>query len=462
MAHLLKKSLASSLCLAVLLPSFASAGQIVSAPVQVPAGALGAGVAAAGVRSPVTAPLQAPSLLSVPTLRPTLSPSLTPSIAAPAAAPAVVQAAAHPMAIAAAPMAVLPSAVAAAAAPQARSPEFAATVGTLERTVQKGTPAGSYAVRLGTLFDGVKGRTGAALDAPAVAARSFEARPSALGRAPISAPRSGVTPAPAPRPSAARRSIGVLAIAAVAAAAFFAAPAIALAAPAVAAGGVSASVIAAIHPAASMLASVAGAIYGLIVARKQGGPEPSAGAVLASMLRYGMLAGAGVYILGDLSQVIFLGSGAAGLTPLPLAVATAALGQSAFQGTFSEAATTPADRLMAAFPAVAGALGLSTGFFFAPQGLLFTALVGAMSATGVAGAVYAAVFKPGTSAAAGPSSMARGYVLQALMSGLALAVTSPWLIAPFVALAAWGFWDVLSTSARAVLAALGYGGASKA
>ena len=36
------------------------------------------------------------------------------------------------------------------------------------------------------------------------------------------------------------------------------------------------------------------------------------------------------------------------------------------------------------------------------------------------------------------------------MTGLALAVTSPYLAAPFMALAAWGLWDVLGTLVREV------------
>ena len=50
--------------------------------------------------------------------------------------------------------------------------------------------------------------------------------------------------------------------------------------------------------------------------------------------------------------------------------------------------------------------------------------------------------------------MARGFVLQSLMTGLALSMASPYLAAPFLALAAWGFWDVISTTVSAVEARL--------
>ena len=202
----------------------------------------------------------------------------------------------------------------------------------------------------------------------------------------------------------------------------------------------------------SAVAAAAGAVYGLIASRHKDGTPTSTGEALSSMLRYGMLAGAGVYVLLDMTQVLFTGLSAVGLKPLSSAVATAALGQSAFQGTFKDPATSPADRIMSTFPAVAGALGLSVGaaLSLAAPSLLFTAAVAAMSATGVASAIYATLFTPGKSPETGPAVMARGYVFQALMTGLALAVASPVLSTVFLALAAWGLWGVLSTTLREI------------
>ncbi|MDE2292434.1 MAG: hypothetical protein KGL53_10155, partial [Elusimicrobia bacterium] len=214
-----------------------------------------------------------------------------------------------------------------------------------------------------------------------------------------------------------------------------------------------AAVVAAVHPAASIVAGVLGAMYGLYAAHRNGA-DPSAGVVLSTMLRYGVLAGAGAFVVGDLGRVLILGFPAVGLTPLPSAMATAALGQGAFQGKFSDAATSSADRLMSAFPAVAGALGLSVGVSIAAHSLILSIATGAMAATGVAAAVYAALYDPAVSPATGPARMARGYVLQALMTGLALAVTSPYLFWPFAILAAWGLGDVMWAAARAAWAAI--------
>ncbi len=72
--------------------------------------------------------------------------------------------------------------------------------------------------------------------------------------------------------------------------------------------------------------------------------------------------------------------------------------------------------------------------------MAFTIATNAMAATGVATvALYAAIFTPGRSYANSPARMATGYVLQALMMGLALAVTSPWLFWPFALMGAAGF-----------------------
>jgi len=201
-------------------------------------------------------------------------------------------------------------------------------------------------------------------------------------------------------------------------------------------------------------AAAAGAVYGLIASRRKDGTPATTGEAMTSMLRYGMLAGAGAYVLLDLTQMLFLGASASGLQPLTSAVATAALGQSAFQGTFKDAATSSADRIMSAFPSVAAALGLSVGVVLTmavPTTFLAAALsiaAGVMSVTGVAAALYAALYTPGKSPENGPARMARGYVLQALMTGMALALSNPYFVVPFLLLGAWGFWDVISTTMR--------------
>ena len=172
---------------------------------------------------------------------------------------------------------------------------------------------------------------------------------------------------------------------------------------------------------------------------------------MAAALRMGIVSGAGVFVLFDLAQVLFLGAAASALTPLSSALATAALGQSAFQGKFTDPAASAADRIMGAFPAVAAALGLSVGVLLTAPALLPMLSLGAMSLTGVAAAFYSALYRPGRSPAEGPAAMARGYVLQSLMTGLALAVSGPYLAVPFMALAAWGLWDVLGALVREVL-----------
>jgi len=228
-------------------------------------------------------------------------------------------------------------------------------------------------------------------------------------------------------------------------------PTLALAAGVPVAGVVSAtSVMGWLHPTASVVAAVVGAAYGAFVAYRKDGPPPSAVEVFASILRYGILGGAGVYACMDLSQVVFLGLRGA-VSPLPAALATAALGQTAFQGKFTDPATSSADRIMAVFPVVAAALGLSIGGLKVSPDLLYSLGVGAMSATGVATALYAALYKPGQSPADGPAHMARGYVLQALMTGFALAVANPTIALAFAALAALGLGDVIYATGRAVV-----------
>ena len=87
--------------------------------------------------------------------------------------------------------------------------------------------------------------------------------------------------------------------------------------------------------------------------------------------------------------------------------------------------------------------------FAAPAlSLSFTIAMGTMAATGVASALFTYFFKPGVSPSDGPGLMAKGYVAQALMLGLALAMTSPWLFGGFALLGMFGFGLVLRTTAR--------------
>jgi hypothetical protein len=179
--------------------------------------------------------------------------------------------------------------------------------------------------------------------------------------------------------------------------------------------------------------------------------------VFSSILRYGVLGGAGAYILLDLSQIATTGVAAIGLKPLTSAIAIAALGRTAFQDKFMAPTTTSADRIMGAFPAVAAAVGISVGIgmsaLVAPAlPLSFVLATGAMAVTGVATALYAAIFKPGQSLINGPERMAKGYVLQALMMGLALAMTNPYLFWSFAIMGAGGFGLVLWTTALEIWA----------
>lgn len=209
------------------------------------------------------------------------------------------------------------------------------------------------------------------------------------------------------------------------------------------------SLLSAYHPLVSAAGAVAGAVYGMYAARSKTG-EASSGEVFASILHYGVLGGAGVFVLMDLTQMAFVGVTAVGLKPLSAAVATAALGRTAFQGKFADPATTSADRIVGAFPAVAAALGISLGVvtaLVAPP-IAETLAMGAMSITGAAAALYATIFKVGRSPSEGPARMGKGFVLQALMTGLALAVHGPALFWFFAALGAAGFGLVLWTVGR--------------
>lgn len=309
--------------------------------------------------------------------------------------------------------------------------------------------------RISNLFDGTKRSAALAAGDPVEAGQASSPRAWGLQRsAPVTETKTAVA-APAAAAPAKRLSktalLGTLAVAA----AVLLMPTIALAAAPAAAVSASGVAIAAYQPLFSSFAAAAGAVYGLFAARKKYGQAPSAGEVLASVLRYGILGGAGVYALMDLSQVFFFGMSVLGVNPLPSAAATAALAQSAFQGKFADKETTSADRVLGAFPAVAAALGLGVGLALAAPSVLMTAATTAMSITGVSAAIYSALYKPGRSPADGPSKMARGFVLQSLMTGLGLAVANPAFATPLLLLGAWGLWDVVSTAWTEAASALG-------
>lgn len=223
------------------------------------------------------------------------------------------------------------------------------------------------------------------------------------------------------------------------------------------AASASISYLASIKPAAAVAGGGLGVIYGMLAsyAGSKDGEGSSNGDFVSSILRYGALGYAGVYALFSMIPTTFAGPTAIGLTSLSGAAAIAAFGRTAFQGKFSDPATTGADRLLGAFPAIAAAVGLgvaaATGLMtlVAPS-LAPTLAAGAMAATGVATAFYVTGYQPGRSPDS-PAVMAKGFVLQALMTGLALAVSAPALFWPFTALAATGFGLVLWATAREII-----------
>jgi hypothetical protein len=313
-------------------------------------------------------------------------------------------------------------------------------------------------VRMDVLFDGGTNRRDEDRSEPVKLSLPDLGAPSALARFSPSVPVAKAAP---PAPAKLKRAgvspvVKVLVVAAL----LLATPGLALAAtaagPVVATAAASLSFLASIQPLASAAGAVAGAIYGMIASRPKDGSSASSGEVMASIMRYGVLGGAGAYMMLDLSQIVFTGASAIGLQPLSSAVAVAALGRTAFQDKFTAPATSSADRVMGAFPAAAAAVGISVGMamtaLVAPP-LAFTIATAAMAATGVATALYAAIFKPGQSLPNGPARMAKGYVLQALMMGLALAVQSnPYLFWPFAVMGAAGFALVLWTTALEIWA----------
>jgi hypothetical protein len=205
-------------------------------------------------------------------------------------------------------------------------------------------------------------------------------------------------------------------------------------------------------PAATVLTAVAGALFGLWSARRE---DASAGATLAAALSHGAIAGAASFALIDLARFAFLGGASAALTPLTAAVATAALAQTAFAAKFTLPSTTPGERILGAFPAVAMAFGLSlAGTTLLAPSLLLTAATAMLMATGAATALYTALFRLEKSPAEGPGAMGRGFVLQALMTGLSLALGPTPYGLFFFALGAWGFIGVMRATLAEVVAAL--------
>ena len=466
--------LRTTLAVLLLSPSFASvqaAAQVVNAAAVSGASSISA-VAGAAVRVPLALgamPIQAPSLSINFAPTPTIVPALTPSAmksfpAASQAAPALEAAPAASVHAAAAVPSKEISAAAAAVIP-AEAPAVHATVaaalGGVFRADSKTSAVPSAVTaetRMNVMFDGEETRRAIDGSAPVAAGLPSLSAASTLEKSVPAASAAVKAAVPAARMARTGRSLAVKAL--IVAALLLATPGIALAAgtagPILATAATSLSFLASIQPIASAVGAVAGAIYGMFAARPKDGSSASSGEVFASILRYGVMGGAGAYILLDLTQIAFVGTSAIGLQPLTSAIAIAALGRTAFQDKFMDPATTGADRVMGAFPAVAAAVGISVGMamgaLVAPA-LAFTIATTAMAATGVATALYAAIFKPGQSLVNGPARMAKGYVLQSLMMGLALAVQSnPYLFWPFALLGSAGFGLVLWTTALEIWA----------
>lgn len=202
-------------------------------------------------------------------------------------------------------------------------------------------------------------------------------------------------------------------------------------------------------PFATMLAAVLGALFGLWKASGKDGAPANAGQVLAGSLSAGAIAGAAAYTVIDLVKFAFLGAAGSALAPLTAAVATAALAQVAFAAKFTDPSTTPADRIMGAFPAVAAAFGLSVAApALLPALPILTVATWAIMATGAATALYVALFRPEKSPAGGPAMMGRGFVLQATMTGLAVALAPSAYAWFFFALGMAGFAGVMFATGR--------------
>ena len=411
--------------------------------IAAPAGAQEVVARAAAPEAPIEVPVGAALLSASPS--PSAAASLSAlSLAAPIAAPAFSAAAPIPAtALPAAPAAAAPapaadeqaalapaSAVSPAARPEpaaARVPRATAVLKSIFARARPNAPS------LDAVFDGRSNAGAATAGASAVAAASSVGRPTPSRLS----------------PSRARRAVPL----AVAAAAVLLAPVPALAATAAAAASApftaltTASMLSALHPTATLLSAAVGVVYGLVAARRAEGGPPSSGQVFSSALRYGVIGGAGTYALMGMAQSALSGFSFAGVNPVSTALVTAALGHTAFEGKFGSATTTSADRIFSAFPAVAAAFGLNAytiAQFVAVSSWTHALAASALSVTGLIAAFYATLFTPGRSDPNGPNQMARGFVLQSLMGGLALALSNPWFSLPFAALAVWGFWDVLT------------------
>lgn len=367
---------------------------------------------------------------------------LAPSLSAPSIAPSLV-----PAALAAAPAAAFVKSAPAAAA-QAAAPAAAVSIrGAAASAAAPALALGHEAAPALTVLSAAAAERKNEASRDAKAAEMFDGSTARAGEA-------SAVAAPAAKPS---RSF--LGRAALAAGVWLAHPGIALAAvsaPAAAAVEPSAlMIVGSFAPLATAIAAVLGALFGLWSTRSRDGSPANPGSIFASALSHGAIAGAAAFALLDLTKVAFLGTSAAALTPLTAAVATAALAQTAFAAKFMDPATTNADRVMGAFPAVAMAFGLSVGAVaFLPAATMLSVASAALMATGAATALFTALFRLEKSPAGGPAAMGRGFVLQALMSGLALALgPSPYAFF-FFALAAWGFGTVMVATAREAWAAI--------
>jgi hypothetical protein len=466
----------SLLGLAVLLlaPMSASAQMVDAAAAS--GGASVSAAAGASVRAPMaigSLPIAAPSLsIQTPSFVPSFSPVPSPSAlnALPAAS----------LPAAAAPAAALKAAPAAAAADGPtplqeplrrgeRSVHSDPRMDTGDAMVHDG-PRGRWLVPLSSferpvepegwrtsrsrsnrLFDGENSAAPSIGDAPVAGGLSSPHAASVLEKSAPAAPiaKAGVPAAPrvSTAKSWAKKALFALALLVLTPAAAMAAP---VGGPVITAT-TALSYLSGLQPLAAAAGAVIGAMFGMFAARPKDGSSVSAGEVFSSILRYGILGGAGVYVLLDVTHMAFAGAASSPLQPITTAIATAALGRTAFQDKFTDPATSSADRITGAFPAAAAAVGISVasvmGILAVPT-LAATLFTRAMAVTGVATALFAAIYKPGRSPAEGPAQMAKGYVLQALMMGLALAMTSSNLFWIFAAMGAAGFGLVLWAAGR--------------
>lgn len=395
----------------------------------------------AGVSAPAAAYRPLSASLGAPALALPLSPaSLTPALSVPALGAPVL--ALSPAALAPLAAAPLAAAQAAPVAPLVAAP--AAPLAAAPLAASEASPAAPLAALEAA---GVDAEAAIAPDSSAASAKADADRSFDLTTRRAATDDLVIAPAPAP---ARRRLLGR---ASAAAAGVFAVPGAALAAAtplAVEPGAL--SLLLTYAPLTSVLTAVLGALFGLWSARRE---DASAGAALASALSYGAIAGAAAFALIDLARFAFLGAAGAALTPLTAAVATAALAQTAFAPKFILPATTPAERVLGAFPAVAMAFGLSlAGTTLLAPSLLLTAATAMLMATGAATALYTALFRLDRSPAEGPAAMGRGFVLQALMTGLSLALGPTPYGLFFFALGAWGFIGVMRATLAELLSAL--------